>query len=149
VEVQFHTVLISRLDESDRSALSPGSSTMISVMTRYQAGWIESLQFNFWQGQQTCSSKSVQTSSKAPPAPFSEPSRVYSWPHNSTQCQGKNVWSRVLFVLPEEQSCYMLKIKHISKGDTKLHHGLMFVVIDKCKIHFINQATSNYYVKFT
>lgn len=59
----------------------------------------------------------------------------------------KNVWSRVLFVLPEEQSCYRLEIKQISKGDTKFHHGLMFVVIDKCKIHFINQSTSKYYVK--
>lgn len=54
----------------------------------------------------------------------------------------KNVWSRVLFVLPEEQSCYMLKIKHISKGDTKFHQGLTFVVIDKWKIQFINQSTS-------
>jgi len=42
----------------------------------------------------------------------------------------------------------MLNIKHISKDDTKFHHGLMFVVIDKYKIHFINQSTSKYYVKF-
>lgn len=38
VEVQFHTVLTAGLDESDGSALCPGSSTMISVMTMYQAG---------------------------------------------------------------------------------------------------------------
>lgn len=38
VEVQFHAVLTSGLDESDGSGLCPGSSTMISVMSGYQAG---------------------------------------------------------------------------------------------------------------
>jgi len=41
----------------------------------------------------------------------------------------------------------MLNIKHIAKVDTKFHHDLMFVVTDKCKIHFINQSTTKYYVK--
>jgi hypothetical protein len=56
----------------------------------------------------------------------------------SSSVKEKNVWSQVLLVLPQEQSGNMMNIEHISKGDTKFHDGLMFVVINKHKMHFIN-----------